>query len=247
MISFEIYIVGQAAYVVVGLDHCGFTAKSALYHIRDRWFPCTRKSTAPIFFASSSNTRMNSSPMIFLLCSGSGYTCQLAVETLLRIDTDKVQVIITVGTEDCFYLVALVLTEQAVIYKDTGQLLADCLDNSTAATEESTPPDNAQRTLPLPTFSRIALIDSSTKESIFQSPQHPQILRTKLYSILEPSTVWSTSGWNWIAYSPRSTHSAAATGSWRWWPRHGSREPAWRYSRNGSSSRSYSRIHRKTA
>lgn len=54
---------------------------------------------------------------------------------------------------------------------------------------ESTPPDNAHRTLPLPTFSRIALMDSSTKESIFQSPQHPQMLRTKLYSILEPSTV----------------------------------------------------------
>ena len=33
--------------------------------------PWTRKSTVPIFFASSSNTRINSSPMIFRFCSGS--------------------------------------------------------------------------------------------------------------------------------------------------------------------------------
>ena len=56
-----------------------------------------------------------------------GYTCQLAVETLLRIHTDEVQIVIAVGTEDCFYLITLILTEQAVIYEDTGQLLADCL------------------------------------------------------------------------------------------------------------------------
>ena len=56
-----------------------------------------------------------------------GYACQLAVETLLRIHTDEVQIVIAVGTEDCFYLIALILTEQAVIYEDTGQLLANCL------------------------------------------------------------------------------------------------------------------------
>ena len=56
-----------------------------------------------------------------------GYTCQLAVETLLRIHTDEVQIVIAVRTEDCFYLIAFILTEQAVIYEDTGQLLADCL------------------------------------------------------------------------------------------------------------------------
>ncbi len=33
--------------------------------------PCTRKSTSPSLAASSSKTRMNSSPIIFLFCSGS--------------------------------------------------------------------------------------------------------------------------------------------------------------------------------
>ena len=33
--------------------------------------PCTKKSTAPIFLASSSNTLINSSPIIFLFFSGS--------------------------------------------------------------------------------------------------------------------------------------------------------------------------------
>ena len=39
----------------------------------------------------------------------------------------------------------------------------------------------------------------STKESILQSPLHPQILRTKLNSIFCPSLVCTTSGWNWVA------------------------------------------------
>ena len=43
-------------------------------------------------------------------------------------------------------------------------------DNKTAATDESTPPDKAHKTLPFPTFSLIALICSSTKQSIRQSP-----------------------------------------------------------------------------
>ena len=69
-------------------------------------------------------------------------------------------------------------------------------DNNTAATEESTPPLRAHKTFPSPTFSRIALICSSTKLSILQSPQHPQTPRTKLYNIFEPSCVCNTSGWN---------------------------------------------------
>ena len=62
-------------------------------------------------------------------------------------------------------------------------------ESITAATDESTPPDNAHKTLPSPTFSRIALIDSSTNESILQSPEHWQIPRTKLYNIFVPSCV----------------------------------------------------------
>ena len=56
-----------------------------------------------------------------------GYTCQFAIETFLRIHTDEMQVIIAIRSEDCLYFIALVLTEQAVIYEDAGQLLTDCL------------------------------------------------------------------------------------------------------------------------
>ena len=70
------------------------------------------------------------------------------------------------------------------------------LDKSPAATEESTPPDNVL----------------STKESILHVPAHPHTPLTKLWSILLPSSVCSTSGWNWIAYKFFSLFSAAATG-----------------------------------
>ena len=86
------------------------------------------------------------------------------------------------------------------------------LDKSPAATEESTPPDNARSTFPSPTFSRISLIVLSTKESILHVPAHPHTPLTKLWSILLPSSVCSTSGWNWIAYKFFSLFSAAATG-----------------------------------
>ena len=86
------------------------------------------------------------------------------------------------------------------------------LDNNPAATDESTPPDKASSTFPSPTFSRISLIVLSTKASIFQSPAHPQTPNTKLDNIVFPSTVWSTSGWNWIAYKDLSAFSAVATG-----------------------------------
>ena len=111
---------------MVGLDHCGFTAQSALYHIGiDGSLYQEVHGTDLLRFFLEHTDELFADDLSLMLRLG--YTCQLAVETLLRIHTDKVQVIITVGTEDYFYLVALVLTEQAVIYEDTGQLLADCL------------------------------------------------------------------------------------------------------------------------
>ena len=92
------------------------------------------------------------------------------------------------------------------------------LSSITAATEESTPPDSAHSTFPFPTFSRTSFVwYFLTKASIFQSPAQPQTLYTKLDSILVPSTVWSTSGWYWIAYKFFSSHSTAATGQLSVW------------------------------
>ena len=55
------------------------------------------------------------------------HTGQLVIVTLLRIDTDKIQLIRTVRSEYCLYLIALILAKQTMIYKYTGQLLANCL------------------------------------------------------------------------------------------------------------------------
>ena len=86
------------------------------------------------------------------------------------------------------------------------------LESKTAATDESTPPDKAHNTLPLPTFSLIALICSSTKESMRQSPAQLHTSKTKLESIVLPYSLCKTSGWNWIAYKSFSLSSQDATG-----------------------------------
>ncbi len=93
MISFEIYVFRKSAYVVVGLDNSGFFQDRTQSH-PGKSYPVRSNLLLPIFFASSSNTRMNSSPMILRLRSRIGYTCQLIVETLLCIDTDEVQLVI---------------------------------------------------------------------------------------------------------------------------------------------------------
>ena len=110
----------------MGLDHCGFAAQSTLYHvgINGSLYQEIHGTDLLRLFLEDTDELFTDDLSLMLRF---GYTCQFAVETFLRIHTDKVQVIITVRTEDCFYLIALILTEQAVIYKDTGQLLADCL------------------------------------------------------------------------------------------------------------------------
>ena len=84
--------------------------------------------------------------------------------------------------------------------------------SSTAATDESTPPERAHSTRPPPTRARRAATVSSTKESIFHVPLQPHTLYTKFESMRAPCCVCSTSGWNCTRYSPRAASSAAATG-----------------------------------
>lgn len=54
-----------------------------------------------------------------------GHTGKFAIEPLLGIDTDKVEVIRPIRSEDRLHQVSLVLAEQTMIDKDTGQVLAD--------------------------------------------------------------------------------------------------------------------------
>ena len=62
-------------------------------------------------------------------------------------------------------------------------------------------------------------ICSSTTEAALQSMGRPQTSRRKRSRIAVPCGVCTTSGWNWMPYSPRSTSSSAATGDWSEEPR----------------------------
>ena len=90
--------------------------------------------------------------------------------------------------------------------------LPTALCTNTAATEESTPPDNAQRTFLSPTASLISAILRCAKLLIVQSPLTPQTSNRKLEIILRPNGVCSTSGWNCTPYNLRKSLAIPATG-----------------------------------
>jgi len=72
--------------------------------------------------------------------------------------------------------------------------IASC--SSTAATDESTPPDSPQTTLPAPTWARIAWTACVRNAFIVQSPRQPAMRLAKFSSSRPPSGVCTTSGWN---------------------------------------------------
>ena len=83
---------------------------------------------------------------------------------------------------------------------------------STAATEESTPPERAQMAWPAsPTFSRMAWTVDWMKCSGVQSGLALQMLKRKLRSSAEPCLVWWTSGWNCTAQILRVGSAMPAT------------------------------------
>ena len=84
------------------------------------------------------------------------------------------------------------------------------LCTSTAATDESTPPESPQITCPAPTFSRIEATVVSIKCAGVQSPRAPQMVR-KFRMSCGPSGVWCTSGWNCTAQMRRSSLAMPAS------------------------------------
>jgi hypothetical protein len=67
---------------------------------------------------------------------------------------------------------------------------------SVAATAESTPPESAQITWPLPTCARICAIVVSTNDSIFHAGAMPATPCRKFEITVLPASVCTTSGWN---------------------------------------------------
>ena len=107
----------------------------------------------------------------------------------------------------------------------------------TEATEESTPPETAQSTLPLIVWPRAPLAVSSRKFDMRPPFLAPQTLKTKLERIASPLSVWATSGWNWTPNCRPSADWTAANGELSLTAEHGHALPgaSWR-SRCGSSS-----------
>ncbi len=117
----EIHIVGKAAHVVVALDDSGI-AGAGFDHIRIDRALNQVIDTLPIFLASSSKTRINSSPMILRFVLRLGDTGQLGKETLLGIDPNKVDVPLLQRRPRPH---RPHFAHEAVIYKHTGELVAD--------------------------------------------------------------------------------------------------------------------------
>ena len=85
--------------------------------------PCASQLTSSSFAASSSNTSMNTRPMILRLASGSASPRKRSQEALLGIDADDVHA--HVLGEGRHHLIALAEPQQAVIDEYAGELRAD--------------------------------------------------------------------------------------------------------------------------
>ena len=58
----------------------------------------------------------------FRLCN----SCQFIIISLLCIDTDKVQIKLTIRSEYSFNFISFIFTQKTMIYKYACQLLSDC-------------------------------------------------------------------------------------------------------------------------
>ena len=129
---------------------------------------------SPNFLASSSNTLMNSSPIIFLLVSGSETPFNLPKNlswalTLIRFISKPSLKIFSTWSPSSFL-------NRPWSTKIQVNCLPTALWTITAATDESTPPDNAHINFLSPTIFLISAIFSSAKEAIDQEFSNPHIL-----------------------------------------------------------------------
>ena len=106
--------------------------------------------------ASSSNTRMNSPPMILRLLSGSATPASLSRKRSTCIHIDQIGV--HLAAEYLNYLLRLALAEQAVVHVNTGQLLADGLDEQGGHHRGVHTAAEGQQNLWSPTWLRISSI-----------------------------------------------------------------------------------------
>ena len=121
---FEVYVVREAAHVVVGFDNGGFSAEAAFNDVRvDGSLGEEVHGTDffGFFFEDADKFFADDLTFLFRLCDA----CQFAVIAFLSVDADEVQVKVAFRTEYAFYFVAFVFAEKAVIHEYAGQLFTD--------------------------------------------------------------------------------------------------------------------------
>ena len=127
---FEIYEIRKTTYVVMGFDHCRFSAKTTLYNVRINSSLCKEihcSNLLCLFFENSDEFFTDDLTFCFRLC----YTGKFIIVSLLRIDTDEIQIELSVWSEYTFHFITFVFAEKAMIYKYAGKLLSDCSGKET--------------------------------------------------------------------------------------------------------------------
>ena len=111
---------------MVRLNHCGFTAETTFYYVRingSLYQEINRSNLFRFFLEYTDEFFSDDFSLLLRLC----HSCKFLVESLLCVHPDKVQVIVTFRSEDCFYLISLVFTKKSMVYEYTGKLVSDCL------------------------------------------------------------------------------------------------------------------------
>ena len=160
--------------------------------------PWTRKRGVPrARAASSSKTRMNSVPITLRLASGSvtpaSRSRKRASASTATSGTLKVSRNAAITCSPSPLRIRPWSTKTQVSWSPIARW------TSSAATDESTPPESPQITRPSPTWARIRAICSSTIDAALQLRSAPQMSSRKVVRICWPNGVCATSGWNWIA------------------------------------------------
>ena len=173
--------------------------------------PSEPEPPAPRSRATSSKIRMNSSPMILRLRSGSvtpanAAKYRSAAFTWTRSTLNWRRNVSSTWSASPARI-SPVSTNTHVSCEPTA------LCTNAAATAESTPPDNAHSTRSAPTCARTASTCCSMIETCVHPGAHPHTSIRKWSNTSPPRSVCTTSGWNCSPNRRRSASCMAATGA----------------------------------
>ena len=121
----KVYIIRQAAYIMMGFNYCRLS-KATLNYIRinSTLYQEVNSTNFLGLFLKYTDKLLTDN---LTLCLWLSYTLELFIEALLGIYPDKVQIIRTIWAKNSLHLIPFILTEKAVVNEYTGKLLANSL------------------------------------------------------------------------------------------------------------------------